>query len=279
MRTDEIVERVRAEGWCVVDGIIPALELPEVQESVRGELDAQSAGWAAEVSRISQAGFQMPPKGILHAQAVINRQPQLASHVTHPRLMEACEALLGRYFRVSSVGAIVTYPGNERGYWHADWPFNQKLATALPSPYPDAAMNISAIFMLSRFNKRTGGTILLPGSHRRSFNPSGGSPAEQFEPHSAEVTAVGEPGDVLFYDSRLWHCVAPNLSDGPRMALNVRYSAWWLNLEFRRKNSPEYERLLRDSKGKDNSVPLIPRASFESMPERARPFFAHWVER
>ncbi|ADO71685.1 phytanoyl-CoA dioxygenase family protein [Stigmatella aurantiaca] len=279
MRADEIVERVRAEGWCIVEGIIPALDLPEVQAEVREELDRQSAGWSAEVSRISNAGFQMPPKGIVHAQAVINRLPWLARHVANPLLIEAGEALLGRYFKVSSVGAIVTYPGNERGYWHADWPFNQKLATTLPSPYPDAVMNLSAIFMLSPFNKQTGGTILLPGSHRRSHNPSGGSHTEQFEPHSAEVTASGKPGDVLFYDSRLWHCVAPNLSAGPRMALNVRYSAWWLNLEFRRKGSPEYERLLRDSKGKDNSVPLIPQAAFDSMPESAKPFFAHWVER
>ena len=42
-------------------------------------------------------------------------------------------------------------------------------------------------------------------------------------PYPSEMQVKGAAGSVLIYDSRLWHAVASNQSDQPRVALIVRY--------------------------------------------------------
>ena len=33
-------------------------------------------------------------------------------------------ALFGDFARISCTDCVINHPGNERGYWHADWPYN-----------------------------------------------------------------------------------------------------------------------------------------------------------
>jgi ectoine hydroxylase-related dioxygenase (phytanoyl-CoA dioxygenase family) len=186
--------------------------------------------------------------------------------------------LLGPRFRVSSVGAVSTAPGNERGYWHGDWPYNGTLAARMATPFPDVVMNLSAIYVLTPFSALTGGTVLIAGSHRRPDNPSMGNGHDRHAPDPDETIVEAAPGSVLLYDSRLWHAVGANRSTEPRTIMTVRYTPWWLNLEMRRPGGAEHAMLMAEPDGKDNSVPLMPRAAFAQLDERARPLFAHWLE-
>lgn len=61
---------------------------------------------------------------------------------------------------------MVNHSGNDRGYWHADWPHNQTNAADIPAPYADAVSKLSSLWMLTEFSPETGGTLVLPGSHR-----------------------------------------------------------------------------------------------------------------
>ena len=104
---------------------------------------------------------------------LINQTPGFGRYLADRRIVDPCESIFGPYVRVSSVGAVMNHPGNARGYWHSDWPFNQTVASHVPAPYPDAVMHVTAIFMLSPFTEETGGTLVVPGSHRSPANPSG----------------------------------------------------------------------------------------------------------
>jgi hypothetical protein len=62
----------------------------------------------------------------------------------------------------------------------------------------------------------------------------------QLQPHPAEVQVCGEAGSVLVMDSRCWHATSArehqrgeHESSGgqPRVAVAVRYSPWWMNVE------------------------------------------------
>lgn len=279
MTLEEIVDSLKRTGWCVIPDVIPEDEVDGVRAAVYGEIERQRDGWEEEAARIERSGHQPPPAKIGHAQALINELPELLGPlVAHPVLMEACEALLGPRFRISSVGAITTYPGNERGHWHADWPYNGTLATCLPVPYPDALINLSAIFMLTEFTRETGGTLIVPGSHRKLDNPSTGNGVDRLAPLPSETQVEGRAGSVLFYDSRLWHAVAPNRSPRPRTIVTVRYTPWWINLEVRRPGAPDYLRTRAEANGKDNSWPLLPRPVFDRLGAAAQPLFLHWVE-
>ena len=81
----------------------------------------------------------------------------------------------------------------------------------------------------------------------------------------------------MLLDSRLWHCVATNHSDEPRVAMNIGYVPWWLNLEPTREGSPEYTAMVVETQGKPNRTPVIPGLVFESLPEDVKPLLRHWV--
>jgi len=88
----------------------------------------------------------------------------------------------------------------------------------------------------------------------------------------------GNPGEVLVYDPRLWHAVAPNLSSEARVALVMRFSPWWFNITPAMKGSPEHTKMVVDTGGKNYDVPPIKRNVLEKLPDDIKPLFSHWVE-
>ena len=205
--------------------------------------------------------------------------PEIAYYLTDQRILAAAENMLGQYFRLSSVSGLVNRPGTQRGYWHSDWPFNQTVASHVPAPYADLVMHLSSLFMLSDFNAENGGTLIVPRSHLLPDNPSGENGVDRDSPHPEEINVVGGPGDVFFYDSRLWHSVAENNSDQPRVAISARYAPWWLNLNVQQPGHPDHKRIVVDTNGKDISTfAPVPVKVFDSLPEVAKPLFAHWVQ-
>ena len=138
--------------------------------------------------------------------------------------MGILEALLGSFVKVSYVSATINRRGNPRGRWHADWPFNQINASHVLAPYPDAVMHLTTLWMLSPFTHENGGTLIVPGSHRWSNNPTGNIDVDPLEPYSTEMNATGPAGSVLVLDSRIWHATAPNQSQEDRVSVVVRYA-------------------------------------------------------
>lgn len=267
-----------SEGWCVIEDVIPEEDVPGLRQAVLELIGKQHAEWERWRAESRAGGRRSGAEGVENAQGVINAIPQCAPFVADRRILDVAEAVFGPYVRVSSTSAIVTNPGNGRGYWHADWPFNQTFTSCIPTPYPDAVMHLSSIFMLTDFSAENGGTLFVPRSHRLPHNPSGGDGFACEASHPNEVNVTGTAGSIFLYDSRLWHSVAPNRSSGPRVALSVRYAPWWLNLDVRRKGSPDNLRIVAEANGKDNCVPLLSRSSFDALPEHVKPLFRHWVE-
>jgi ectoine hydroxylase-related dioxygenase (phytanoyl-CoA dioxygenase family) len=169
-------------------------------------------------------------------------------------------------------------PGNARGAWHADWPFNQRNAGCIPAPYPDHIIHITTIWMLAEFSAASGGTLVVSGSHRMSNNPTGVDSWGELTPYPTEVNAAGKAGSVLVMDSRLWHATAANLTNEPRVAIVIRYAPWWLDLSMLRPDSPVRNHMLQATGRGDNQVPLVPRVVYDQLPAAAKPLFVHWVE-
>ncbi|GLQ51893.1 phytanoyl-CoA dioxygenase family protein [Dyella flava] len=267
-----------SEGWCVLPNLISRTTTDLLAKAVIDQEISQRHEWSAMVKKFNASGQQRPPSGVGHAQALINYIPELAQYATDARIIELVESIIGPSVRVSSISGLVNYPGNERGYWHSDWPFNQSLATYMRAPYADVAMQVSGILMLTPFSPESGGTWIVPGSHRSPTNPSNDNGVDRFAPQPGEMQVTGAAGSLLLYDSRLWHAVATNFTDAPRVAVAIRYAPWWLNLEVRRKGSPDFHRIAEQAGGKDNSVPLIPKSVFQQFHEDARPYFMHWLD-
>ena len=264
MDLQQCLTRVRMDGFCVVEGVLPEGDVEGVRQCVEHATERHGRD-------------QARAKGIGHVPGFIRYDASLAPYLAQPDLLQLIEALLGPEVRVSFATATINYPGNERGGWHADWPFNQRNAGRIPAPYPDAVMHLTTLWMLSPFSAENGGTLLVPGSHRSANNPTGEMDVDPDAPYPTEIHAEGPAGSVLVMDSRIWHATAANATDAPRVSVVVRYAPWWLNTRVLMPSSAERERLLASGRT-DNDQPPLPADVFARLPTAAKPLFAHWIE-
>ena len=261
-RLEDLLEHMSIDGWCVIDGVIPPGEVEAVRSSV--------------VDSVRKHNIESERQNLLKVSGLINFNQSFAPYLAEPRLLGLCKALLGEDVRVSFTTSTVLFPGNDRGGWHADWPFNQQNAGHIPAPYPDAVAHLTTIWMLSAF-KEDSGTYVVSGSHKENNNPTGGNGVPADQPHPTESRATGEPGAVLVMDSRIWHAIGANRSDEPRVAIINRFAPWWLNLDVLLPGSDERRRLVDERGANDNITPPVPPDVFQSLPNNVKPLFSHWV--
>ena len=263
MEPAEHLLELQINGYTILPGVIPEEECGTIRQKLLDVVD--------------RARTDTSPDRVGFVPGVINEEQSFAPYLADPGLMLLLDTLLGKHLRISFTSVIVNEPGNARGKWHADWPFNQGNAGSIPVPYPDLVVHITTLWMLSPFSAENGGTLVVPGSHRCPTNPTAGNSHPQLAPFPTERQAGGPAGSVLVMDSRLWHATAPNLANDPRVALAVRYAPWWLNTEVLRPESAERERMCRESGKSDNLVPSMPRDVYDSLPSEVQPLYAHWI--
>lgn len=83
---------------------------------------------------------------------------------------------------------------------------------------PDFRLMLNMLVMLDDFTPENGATHLMPKSHNASEKPA----TDAFQ--SAAIQATGVAGDVLMFDSRLWHAAGRNDTDMPRRALTLTFT-------------------------------------------------------
>ena len=278
MELDETLRHLNMDGFCVIDDVIPSDDVDRTRGAVEQAVIRSRQSSEEMQTKIRSQGHRVGAVGVASVGGLINHVPSFGEYLADPRITAPCESIFGPYVRVSSVGAVMNFPGNARGYWHSDWPFNQTVAAHIPAPYADAVLHVTAIFMLSPFNEETGGTLVVPGSHRSNANPSGDTKIDRDSPYPTEINATGTAGSVLLFDSRLWHSVATNTSDQPRTAVIARYAPWWLNLSVQKPGTPDHTQIVAETGGKPSESPLVQRQVFDILPEAAKQLFRHWVE-
>ena len=252
------------QGFYVLEDVIPADRVGEICRHVEETVARHGTG-----ENIQGLGSR---KGLLAF------DQSFAPYLADPRILGVAESLFGPHYRISFTTAHISYPGNQRGKLHADWPFNQHNAGHIPAPYPDAVQHLTTLWMLSPFTEETGATIIVPGSHRHPNNPTGGIGVDPMATFPSEIRATGDAGSVLLFDSRLWHAISHNVSDKARVGMAVRYAPWWLNLDVLMPGSVERTRMVDETGILDNVVTPVPPHVYDGLPENVKPLFRHWVE-
>ena len=264
MRLEPLLLAMHTHGFCLIDQVIPESRCTQIRDCI--------------VATVEQQRNQYPaPDHVGFVPGVINHDQSFAQYLADTQLLGLAEVLLGDHVRISFTSAIINEPGNSRGQWHADWPFNQTNAGHIRVPYPDCVFHLTTLWMLSSFTQENGGTLVVHGSHRANTNPTANTGTDGDKPVDAEINVTGQAGTVLIMDSRLWHATAKNQTEHPRVALAVRYAPWWLNLEVLRPESDERRRMVDELDKTDNQVPSLPREVFEQLPENVKPLYRHWV--
>ncbi len=132
--------------------------------------------------------------------------------ICQPIILDLVSNLLKNKFILHTQNAIIVRPHEEHHQtgWHRDIPY-QDYTTSQP-------IAINVFYCLSPFNEKTGSTKILPGSHLFSYFPS----AEYAESNGIHIEA--NPGDVLIFDSWLFHRAGHNTSDMVRYGINHVYT-------------------------------------------------------
>ena len=111
--------------------------------------------------------------------------------------------------------------------------------------YPGSSpLAMQCVIVLEDMTRENGCTVLVPGSHKagRYADPKAFKDAVPME---------AERGDLVIWDSRIWHGALPNKTDGTRWALIATFVRWWVKQAFNiPMNLPQriYEKLTPNQK-------------------------------
>ena len=237
---DRHVEEIRLRGYTVV----PGLYLPTELQTWREKIDATYARQEGEFGRDALQAI-----GDLDvARAPLLYDFDFVKVATHDRVLAVVRSFLGDRFILNVQNAIINRPTTDhhQSAWHRDLPY-QNFVISRP-------LALSSLITIDDFSEATGGTQVLPFTHKSELMPSDAYIA-------ANRMIVNAPaGAAIVFDSMLFHRAGVNRSDMMRRGVNNVYSVSILkqNYDFPRALGPRgdldpmVERLL----GYTSQVPL-----------------------
>ena len=198
---DECQESLAIKGFFVMQSDLSQMEIDYARTRADEIYDQQvrDIGGAVNLKKINDENI---------ARAVCAHDNIFLRIAIMPVIMQVCHRMLGPYITLMSQNAILNRPGTDHYQftWHRDLNY-QHWTSSRP-------LSISALVCLDPFDEKTGGTYVLPASHKREPFPS-----DEYVRANQEVICAN-PGDVIFFDSMLYHRTGKNTSEKIRRAIN-----------------------------------------------------------
>jgi len=194
-------EEVGILGYGVVPGVLDSSAVAECRERIDRLHRQQIEAGDGDRQRTNINDWNI-------VRCVLADDPYFLSLPTNERILSVVQLLLGDYFILQQQNGVLNPSDveNHQGAWHRDLPY-QHFVSSRP-------VAISALFCIDRFDEQTGGTFVLPFSHKVEAFPSNRFVAAH------EVGVIAEPGDVIVFDSMLYHRAGVNTSGRMRRGIN-----------------------------------------------------------
>jgi ectoine hydroxylase-related dioxygenase (phytanoyl-CoA dioxygenase family) len=90
----------------------------------------------------------------------------------------------------------------------------------------DFPLMLNLLIMLDDFTLENGATYLLAGSHKKDKRPD----INEF--YEKSDRAIGKKGNILFFNSNLWHAAGINNSPNERRAITITFSKPFMKQQF-----------------------------------------------
>jgi ectoine hydroxylase-related dioxygenase (phytanoyl-CoA dioxygenase family) len=204
---DARAEEIKLLGYTILPGVLSPGELASAREKMDQiyARQVEEAGGDANLRAINDT---------YNARCLLAYDELFLSVATSQPVLSLVEKFLGDYFTLMLQNGIINVPsvGDEQnaGYWHRDLNYQHFICTR--------PLSISALFCVDDFSAETGGTCVLPASHKTE-----GFPSEEFvREHERVIEAAA--GSVVVFDSMLYHRGGHNRSRAPRRAVNHMYT-------------------------------------------------------
>ena len=150
----------------------------------------------------------------------------------NPTVLAVVQKFLGDWFILNLQNAIINRPNTEhhQSSWHRDLPY-QNFVISKP-------LAINALWAIDEFSSETGGTYIVPFTHKTEVLPS------NTYIENNEVIANVPAGSVIMFDSMLFHRAGYNKSNIIRRSINNLYTVPIIKQQY------DFPRALQSMKGK-----------------------------
>jgi len=213
--TDQQRILFEANGFLVVPNALSADELTEV----RAAADTAEARWHANPSLPGQR-----TEVLNQIQSPIEYDDRLLKLLWHPKVFPLVRAIVGSDVQMIDNDYFITPPHTPRSHagWHHD-------VGMLGVYHPRSVMMVKTFFLLTDVDADSGGTSMVPGSHRFPADfqfPRVDDPRDM--PGAIQMT--GKAGTAYLFNGRTYHCAVNNNSDHPRRVLIYNYGHFWMKI-------------------------------------------------
>ncbi|MCX6291618.1 MAG: phytanoyl-CoA dioxygenase family protein [Bacteroidetes bacterium] len=204
---DEKLEEFFIRGFTVLENVLTNEELSET----RKRLDDV---YRKQVEEAAQNNFKL---GDIReenvARMIFAYDDYFLNMVTNSAIIGYVKKIVGHYFILHLQNGIINMPDEKhhQSSWHRDLPY-QDFVISKP-------LAVNALYCIDEFSKKTGGTLVVPFSHKMETIPS----ETYIEKHALQVEAPA--GSVILMDSMVFHRAGYNSSTIIRRAVNHVYVA------------------------------------------------------
>jgi ectoine hydroxylase len=216
-----------------------------------GVLSGAEVGfYSAALDRVYQeqrAAGSVAPGGAMHLLSAVANCPEAVRLIDHPRTFGLVWSVLGWNVHIYHSHLDVHPPIAARRPFRYEWHQDGGRQNCEIETDPRPRLSVKLAFWLSDVSATGRGNLKVwPGSHLR--NRIEGPPRRDIAwpdpPGAAEVCV--NPGDVVFFDRRLWHARSDNYSQVTRKAVFFGYTLRWIAIrdDVRALHaSPQFEQL------------------------------------
>ncbi len=198
------VEEITTRGYAVIANLFSSAELSEWRHKIDKVYQQQEDAFGRD-ALIAIQDLDICRAPLLYDFEFIKLAAQ-------PFILTLIKQFLGEWFILNLQNAIINRPNqvHHQSSWHRDLPY-QNWVCSRP-------LAISALIAIDEFSEVTGGTNLIPFTHKIEKMPS-----EEYI--SANKIVVSAPaGSVIVFDAMLFHRGGSNRSHIVRRAVNHLYT-------------------------------------------------------
>lgn len=197
---DRILEEIRLRGFSIIRNVLSSETCNQLNRQIEMIYEQQ-------VSEIGEENLRaINELDVVRCPLYYN--DAFVDLLRNKFILELLTELFQNKFILHLQNAIINRPDkhHHQTSWHRDIPY-QEYTTTRP-------LSVNVFYCLSPFNARTGATQILPYSHRYEKFPS-----IDFTQQNA-IYIEANPGDVVVFDSWIYHRATHNTSNIIRYGLN-----------------------------------------------------------
>ncbi len=213
--TDDQRILFETKGFLTIPGALSPSELAQVREAA----DHAESTWRSDLTRQGNRS-----EVLNQIQSLIEYDDRLLNLLWHPNVFPIVREIVGNDVSMIDNDYFITPPRTPQT--HAGWHHDVGL---LGIYHPMSVMMLKVFFLLTDVDANSGGTAMVPGSHRLPMDfqfPKVDDPRAM--PGSVQMT--GKAGDAYLFNGRVYHCAVNNDSDNARRVLIYNYGHFYMKI-------------------------------------------------